>query len=108
LPVVLDNHRPLAGLLVQFKSDRSSFPLPNSCGDLPCSHAGDVFDPNGDDIAAAKLAVDRQIEHRQVASAAFDLEFRPDRPDMFGQQRRLRATGFPLFHGTRLGVEIVA
>src|SRR6266853_5689127 len=53
------------------------------------SACGDILDPNGDDITAAKLAVDCQIEHGQVASAAFDLEFRPDRPDMLGSQRRL-------------------
>jgi hypothetical protein len=32
----------------------------------------------GNDITAAELAVDCQIEHGQVASAAFDLKFRPD------------------------------
>ena len=37
----------------------------------------------------AELAVDRQIEHREVACAAFDLELRPDRPDVFGSQRWL-------------------
>jgi hypothetical protein len=39
---------------------------------------GDILDPDGDDITAAKLAIDRQIEHGEVASAAFDLGFRPD------------------------------
>jgi hypothetical protein len=50
---------------------------------------GHIFDPDSDDVAAAKLAVDRQIEQRQVASAFFDLEFRSDRPDLFWPQRRL-------------------
>jgi hypothetical protein len=46
---------------------------------IGCVPAGsDILDPHGDDITTAKLAVDRQIEHREVASAPFDLEFRPD------------------------------
>jgi hypothetical protein len=44
----------------------------------------------GNDIAPAKLADDRQIEHGKVAGATFDLEFCPDCPDMSGSQRRLR------------------
>src|ERR1022692_2322008 len=36
----------------------------------------------GDDIAPAQLAVDRQIEHRQVALAVRDLELGADRPDV--------------------------
>jgi Ku protein len=47
---------------------------------------GDILDPDGDDITTAKLAVDRQIEHGEVASAAFDLELRPNRPDVLGSQ----------------------
>jgi hypothetical protein len=52
--------------------------LPDRCT-IRCIPAGsDIPDPHGDDITAAKLTVDRQIEHREVAGAAFDLEFRPD------------------------------
>jgi hypothetical protein len=43
----------------------------------------------GDDITATKLAVDCQIEHGEIASAALDLELCPDRPDVFGSQRWL-------------------
>jgi len=39
--------------------------------------------PDRDDITATELAVDRQIEHGEVPSAAFDLEFGPDRPDVW-------------------------
>jgi hypothetical protein len=35
--------------------------------------SGDVLDPDSDDITATKLAVDCQIEHGEVANAAFDL-----------------------------------
>jgi hypothetical protein len=36
------------------------------------SAGSDVLDPDGDDITATKLAVDRQVEHGEVASPAFD------------------------------------
>jgi hypothetical protein len=49
----------------------------------------DLVPTYGYDITPAELAVDRQIEHREVACAAFDLELRPDRPDVFGSQRWL-------------------
>jgi hypothetical protein len=52
--------------------------LPNRCSVCRVPAGGDILDPDGDDITAAKLAVDGQIEHGEVASAAFDLEFRPD------------------------------
>jgi hypothetical protein len=42
-----------------------------------------VFHLEGDDIATAQLAVDCQIEHRQVALAVCDLELCADRPDVF-------------------------
>jgi hypothetical protein len=67
---------------------------------------GDILDPDGDDITTAKLAVDRQIEHGEVASAAFDLEFRPDRPDVLGRSGGFAPVSFPLFHGTRLGARV--
>ncbi|WP_347339267.1 hypothetical protein [Bradyrhizobium ivorense] len=55
----------LAGLLAQFKSHRpSGFLLPDGCPIGCVSAGGDIFDPEGYDIAAAKLAVDRQIEQR--------------------------------------------
>jgi hypothetical protein len=71
----------LAGLLAQFKSDGpSGFLLPDCCAIRRISACGDIFDPEGDDIAATKLAVDCQIEHGEVASAPLDLELCPDRP----------------------------
>jgi hypothetical protein len=53
------------------------------------SARSDVLDLDCDDVAAAELAVDCQIEHGEVPSAAFNLEFCPDRPDVFWSQRRL-------------------
>jgi len=80
----------LARLLTQFKSNGPpSFLLSNRCAIRRIAGGGDILDPDGNDITAAKLAVDRQIEHREVASAAFNPELRPDRPDVFWSQRRL-------------------
>src|ERR1700737_1265401 len=87
LQIVIDR---LAGLLAQLKSDwPPSFLLPDRCAIRRVPAGGNILDPDGDDITAAQLAIDCQIEHGQVASAAFDLKFRPDRPDVFGSQRWL-------------------
>ena len=88
LEIIIDR---LAGLLTQFKSDRSpGFLLPNRRAIRRVSACGDVLDPDGDHITSTKLAVDCQIEHGQIASAALDLKFRPDRPDVLRAERRLR------------------
>src|ERR1700692_3516827 len=89
LQIIIDG---LAGLFAQFKSDGPpGFLLPDRCAIRRVSTGGDILDPDGDDVTAAKLAVDRQIEHGEVASSAFDLELCPDRPDVLGSQRRLRS-----------------
>jgi hypothetical protein len=75
----------LAGLFAQFKSDRpSGLLLSDRCAVRRVSARSDILDLDRDDVTATQLAVDRQIEHGKVPSAAFDLEFRPDRPDVFG------------------------
>jgi hypothetical protein len=80
----------LAGLLAQFKSDGPpGFLLSDGCAIRRVAAGGDILDPDGDDVTAPKLAVDRQIEHGEIASAAFDLELRPNRPNVLGSQRRL-------------------
>jgi hypothetical protein len=57
----------------------------------------------GADVTATKLAVDRQIEHGKVASAAFDLEFSSDRPKTnLGRSDGFAPGSLPLVHGTRL------
>jgi hypothetical protein len=69
----------LAGLLAQFKPDGPPrFPLPYLCAIRRVATGSNILDPNGDNVTAAKLAVDRQIKHGEVANSAFDLEFRPD------------------------------
>ena len=69
----------VAGLLAQFKSDwPPGFPLSDGRAIRRVATGGDILDPHGDDITAAQLAVDRQIEHGEVAGAPFDLELRPN------------------------------
>src|ERR1700753_3830320 len=85
--IVIDS---LAGLLAQFKSNRpSGFLLSDRCAIRCVPAGGNILDPQGYDITAAKLAINRQIEHREVAYAAFHLELGPDRPNVFRSQRRL-------------------
>jgi hypothetical protein len=82
LQIIIDG---LAGLFAQLKSDGPpGFLLPDSCAIRRVAAGGDILDPDGDDVAATKLAVDCQIEHGEVASAALDLELCPDRPHVFG------------------------
>jgi hypothetical protein len=76
LQIVIDG---LAGLIAQFKPDRPSrFLLPDGCAIRRVAAGGDIFDADGNDVAATKLAVDCQIEHGEVANAALDLELCPD------------------------------
>jgi hypothetical protein len=51
----------------------------------------DVIDPKADEIAAAKLAVDGEVEHRQIAFAVLDLKSDTNGPDLFRPKRALLA-----------------
>ena len=42
----------------------------------------DIFDPQGDDVAPAHLAVDRGVEEGKIAGLRLDQEPGPDRPDL--------------------------
>jgi hypothetical protein len=62
-----------------------------------------VLDLEGDNIAAAQLAVDGEIEPRQVGFAISDLELGADRPVMLWPKRRLGSHQLTLVpKGTRL------
>jgi hypothetical protein len=41
-----------------------------------------------DRVSARQLAIDGQIEHRQIARPSFDLQLGPDRPDVLWPERR--------------------
>ena len=80
LQVVIDG---LAGLLGQFEPDRTAGLFLTYCGADECVAVwSDILDLEGDDITASQLAVDRQVEHRQIAAAALDLKLGADRPEM--------------------------
>src|ERR1700722_19232928 len=66
----------------------------------------DILPPEGDDITAAELAIDCQIEHGEVANAAFDLELCPDRPNVFGSQRGLCPGQLSLVPRYSLGLKV--
>jgi hypothetical protein len=80
--VIIDR---LAGLFAQFKSDwPSCLLLSDRCAVRRVSAGSDIFNLDRDDVTATQFTVDCQIEHSEIPSTAFDLEFRPDRPDVFG------------------------
>jgi hypothetical protein len=62
---------------------------------------GDVVDPQAHEIAAAELAVDGEVEHRQIAFATPNLKSDTMAQTSFGRRRRFWPTRRPLFHATR-------
>ena len=68
LEVVIDS---LPGLLGQFEPDGLSGLLLAHCRAINDITAGsNILDLQGDDIAAAQLAIDGEIEHRQITQLA--------------------------------------
>ena len=64
----------LPGLLGQFEPDRLSGLLLAHCRAInDIAARGNIFDLQSDDIAAAQLAVDGEIEHRQITHLASNL-----------------------------------
>lgn len=56
----------------------SGFPLAHRDTIERCPIGGDVFGPQGYDVAAPQLIVDRRIEDRQISQATIDLELGSD------------------------------
>jgi hypothetical protein len=54
----------------------------------------DIADAQRDQVAATQLAVDREVEEREVTEPLRQLQANPDRPDLADLQRRLRAGQF--------------
>jgi len=80
LQIVIDC---LAGQFAQLESDwPARFLLSDCCTIRGVSAGGDIFDLNRYDVTATQLAVDRQVEHGEVPSTTFDLEFSPGRPNV--------------------------
>jgi hypothetical protein len=77
--------------------------LSDRCAIRRVSTGSDILNPEGNDVTASKLTIDRQIEHGEVASATFDLEFCSDGPDVLGSQWRLCAGQLALLPRYSLG-----
>ena len=60
-----------------------------------------IFQLQADDVEAAQLAIDGQIEHCEIAHSALYLQHAPNRPNVFGPKWRLRPLSLPLFQGSR-------
>jgi hypothetical protein len=108
LQIIIDR---LAGLFGQFKSDWSSGFF---CRTVARSAVHPLAATSSTLIATTSqprsLLVDCKIEHGKVASATFDLKFCPDRPDVFGSQRRLRPGNLalvPRHPRTSPGVQVI-
>jgi hypothetical protein len=81
-----------AGLLGDFELHRPASLLLNDGRAIANSPAGKhVIDARPDEIAAPELAVDRQIKHRQIASAPLHLQPYSTGPDVLRLQRALLA-----------------
>jgi hypothetical protein len=95
----------LPRLLRQFRPDGlSGFLLPH-CRAVYCIATWrDVLDAKCDDIAAPQLAIDCEIEHRQVTGPPVYLQSGTNRPNMFWPQWRLLANELALVQGSRRGV----
>jgi len=80
----------VAGVVGQFEPDGTSslFLTHRPPGDrMPIG--SNLFDLERNDIASPQLAIDSKIEQCQFEDPPLDVEFGPDRPDVFGPERRL-------------------
>jgi hypothetical protein len=97
LDVIVDG---LPRLFRQSKPDRPTGLLLPHCDAIDSMSARcDVFDPKCDDITTPQLAVDCQIEHRQVSRPPLNLQSGTDRPNMFWPQRWLLSDELALVPG---------
>ena len=84
-------------LVGQLKPHRpTSLLLPNSRAVHRVAAWRYIVDTNGYHVAATQLAVDGEIEQREIPLATLHLQLGSDRPDMTGPQRRLSANELAL------------
>src|SRR5262245_51309058 len=77
--------------------------LANCCPIDDIAMRGNILNPESDEIASAQLAVDGQIEHRQVAHSPLELELGPNAPDVLWSKRLFCSNQFALIPGLALG-----
>lgn len=103
--VLVDCH---AGLVCQFEAHRPArLFLPDGCAIHRVATRSHIVNADGDDITAAQLAIDRQIEEREVALLALDLQLGPDQPDVARSQWRFGAAELALVPGLAAGGSLV-
>jgi hypothetical protein len=91
----------LPGLLGDFKPDRSAgLALPDCRPTNTNAIWGNLLSSQPDDITAAQLAVDRQVEEREIAGLVGQLQPGANGPDMFGLQWWFLASQPSLVPGT--------
>src|SRR5690242_20790081 len=80
LEIVVDR---LTCLVCQLELDRAAcLPLADRRAVDRIAVRRNILDLDGDNVAAAQFAVDRQIEHGEVSGAALDHQSGPDGPDV--------------------------
>jgi hypothetical protein len=90
----------IAGLVGQFELHRL-LGLPLDDGRAVAGRAvhDQLADHQSDQVAAPELAVDRQVEHGQVAKPLLPLEMKADGPDLLAFERRFRPDEAPFVPG---------
>ena len=67
------------GLFAQLEPDgMTGFLLSDGCAICGAASGGYILDPDSDDVAPSKLAINGKVEHGQVANTAFNLKLRAD------------------------------
>jgi hypothetical protein len=74
--------------------------LDDSRASTDASAAHDITDLDLDEVAAAKLTVDRQIEQSPITKPSMLVEIEPDGPNIARFQRALGANVLPNIPGT--------
>jgi hypothetical protein len=94
----------LARLLGNLEPDRKTgLVLPNGRTVDGIAMWRDVLDLEAHHVAATQLAIDREIEERQVPHPPCELQLRPNGPDVLRLQRWLRADQLALIPGSAPG-----
>ena len=87
------------------ESDRPpGLPLLDGCPLDSIAVRSDVLDPEPYQVTGAKLAIDCQVEERQISEPTIELQARAYRPDMFRLQRWLGANELAFVPGALRGV----
>ena len=87
--VLIDRHSRLVGHLEPNWPARLL--LSDRCAIHRVTTRGHIVHADGDHVATAQLAVDRQVEEGEIPLLSLDLQLGPDRPNVARPQRRLGA-----------------